>query len=237
VDDDVFLSPYPTDEEMLDHLVDGTFAAVVSLLDPGNPDDRPWIDKERQILSDYGVPFSLQPISWMNYSPVAARAAADHVRTLPRPVLVHAFLSDGQAAEAFVLAYRSGLLPVSPMSFQEPMTGGQAQVIAPNVVMGPRPSGPEFGNYLRSRGIRAVVYVGDGARADAVHDRTVVAQEAAMPFHALPPEVGRIAALVAAEGPWYIYGPGLGQIQSALGARFAGSLGHAQATVITAAGR
>ncbi len=237
VDDGVFLSPFPTDEEMFAHVVDGSFAAVVSLLDPDNPDDRPWIDKEQQILADYGVPFSLQPISWKKYSPAAARAAAEHVRGLPRPVLVHAFRSDGVSAEAFVLAYRSGLLPVSPASFEGVMAGGKARVMAPNIVVGPRPAGPEFGSYLRARGIRGIVYLGDAGQPDAVRDRIVAEQEAELSFHALPPDIGRVAALVAVDGPWYIYGPGLGQVQGELSTRFSNSLGRVSSDASAAIGR
>jgi len=117
------------------------------------------------------------------------------------------------------------------------MEGGQPQVVAPNVVVGPRPAGPEFGSFLRARGIRGVVYVGDGDREEARLDRTVAEREAGLRFHAVPPEVGRVVALVAVDGPWYIYGSGLGRIQSGLVARFAGSLGHSQATASVAAGR
>jgi len=98
IDEAVFVAPYPTDDEMFKYVLGGGFASIVSLLDPDNPDDRRWIEKERQILADYGLPFSLQPVSWMNYSPAAALAAAEHVRTLPRPVLVHSFRSEGVAA-------------------------------------------------------------------------------------------------------------------------------------------
>lgn len=237
IDEAVFVAPYPTDDEMFKYVLGGSFASIVSLLDPGNPDDRPWIEKEQQLLSDYGVPFSLQPVSWMNYSPSAALAAAEHVRSLPRPVLVHAFRSEGVAAGAFMLAYRSGLPPVSTVGFATEMERGQPHVVAPNVVVGPRPAGPEFGSFLRARGIRSIVYVGDATREDAVGDRAVAEREAGLSFHAVPPDVGRIIALVAVDGPWYIYGPGLGRVQSGLAERFAGSLGRTRAAVTAAAGR
>ncbi len=237
IDEAVFVAPYPTDEEMFKFVLGGSFASVVSLLDPDNPDDIQWIEKERQTLADYGVPFSLQPVSWMNYSPAAALAAADHVRSLPRPVLVHAFRSEGATAESFMMAYRSGLPPVSISSFDTEMVRGRPRVVAPNVVVGPRPGGPEFGSFLRARGIRSIVYVGDSAHDDARHDRTVAEQEAGLAFYTIPSDAGRISALVSVDGPWYVYGPGLEQLQSELVARFAGSLGLPQSTVTAVAGR
>jgi hypothetical protein len=237
IDDAVFLGPFPTDEEMMKYVLGGSFASVVSLLDPNNPDDVQWIDKERQLLEEHGVPFSLRPVPWLKYSPNAAQVAADHVRSLPRPVLVHGFRSEGSTAEAFALAYRTGLPAVAPSSFDEPMLGGQAQVLAPNVVIGPRPSGPEFGTYLYARGIRGVVFVGDGDREDAAHDRVVAEREADLEFRAVPAEVGRVAAMVAVDGPWYVYGPGVGQVQKDLATRFARSLAAPESATAAAAGR
>ena len=237
IDEGVFVTPYPTDEEMFRFVLGGSFASVVSLLDPGNPDDIQWIDKERKALADYGVPFSLQPVSWMDYSPAATLAAAEYVRSLPRPVLVHAFRSEGATAESFMMAYRSGLPPVSNASFEEEMVRGQPRVVAPNVVLGPRPGGPEFGSFLRARGIRSIIYVGDGSDDDARQDRIVAEREAALDFYAVPPDVGRVSALVSVDGPWYVYGPGLDQIQRDLETRFAGSLGLTHATATAAAGR
>ena len=237
IDEAVFVAPYPTDEEMFKYVLGGYFATVVSLLDPDNPDDGQWIEKEQQILADYGVSFSLQPVPWMKYSPAAALAAAEYVRTLPRPVLVHAFRSEGVTADSFMIAYRSGLPPVSTISFEAQMERGQPHVVAANVVTGPRPVGPEFGSFLRSRGIRGIVYVGDGARPEARKDRNVAEQEAGLRFYVVPADVSRVTALVAVDGPWYVYGSGLTEIQSALAARFAGSLRQAPEVATAPAGR
>jgi hypothetical protein len=160
----VFLGPFPTDEEMFNYFVSGTFAHIVSLLDPENPDDRQWIEKENEVLERYGIPHSLRPVPWSPLSVEHALAAARHVRRLPRPVMVHAFRSDAVAAEAFAASYRTDLPAVSSRYFEEPMAGGTARVLAPNVVLGPRPAGPEFGSYLGVRGIRSIAYVGDSAR-------------------------------------------------------------------------
>ncbi|MGH9390290.1 MAG: hypothetical protein ACRD1Z_11800, partial [Vicinamibacteria bacterium] len=110
LDDRVYLTPYPTDEEFVAFFLTGAVNQVVSLLDPDNPDDRPWIEKERAILFRYRVPLLNMPISNTDYDPGRVLEFAQTVRRLPRPVVVHAFLSASSgmspAAEAFLQAYR-----------------------------------------------------------------------------------------------------------------------------------
>ncbi len=216
IDTGVFLAPYPTDEEMFKWVAGGAFATVVSLLDPANPDDVQWIEREQAVADDYGIALELLPVPWMKFSPEAAMQAAERVRQLPRPVLVHAFTADGTAAQAFSLAYRTGLPSVSIRGFEEALAGGQAIVLAPHVVVGPRPRGPEFGSFLRRRGVRGVVFVGDASHPDAQHDRVVAEKEAGLDYVSQPADAVSIAAAVATGGPWYVYGPGLGAIQSEL---------------------
>ncbi len=45
---DVYFTPYPTDEEFFAYILNGTVKSVASLLNPGNPEDLPWIEKERR---------------------------------------------------------------------------------------------------------------------------------------------------------------------------------------------
>ena len=168
------------------------------------------------MLQRYGVEHSLLPIPWRVLSAERVLEVARRVRGLPRPVMVHAFQSDGVAAQAFAAAYTADLPAVSPRYFEETMAAGVATVHAPNVVLGPRPAGPEFGSYLLARGIRSVVYVGSADDAAAVHDRGVAVGEAGLEWSNLPADARRIAARVAVDGPWYVYGPELGSIRNEL---------------------
>ena len=216
LDEGVYLTPYPTEEEMLRYFLAGDVRRVVSLLDPDNPEDRPWIDKERRVLEAHGVPFAHFPVPWLAYRPELALQAARAVREGPRPVIVHAFRSTGLAAEMFRFAYLSDLPPVSRELFREPMAGGLPHVLGVNVVIGPRPVGPEFGTYLYRRGIRAVLWVGDDARTSLREDRIVVRSETTMRFETAPADAERVLRIVATGGPWYVYGPGAGRVQGAL---------------------
>lgn len=103
--DGVFLTPYPTDDEFVAHVLSGGVAQVVSLLDPDNPDDVQWIRKEEELLRAHGIPYALHPVPHLAPDPERALAAARAVRDLPRPVLVHAFRADGTTARAFREAF------------------------------------------------------------------------------------------------------------------------------------
>ena len=185
VDRDVYLTPYPTDEEFFNTIVDGTFEHVVSLLDPDERDDSEWIEKEREIMTSYSMPYTLMPLPWQNLDSRAVLEAVDRVRRLPRPVLVHAFRSEGFVSESFRLAYHTGLASVSPSSFDKPLLAGRARVVGANVVLGPRPTRVEFGAYLGARGIRAILFVGDPRRPEVEGDRDVAVSEAMLEWRSV----------------------------------------------------
>lgn len=220
VDADVYLTPFPTDDEMLKYFVAADVAHVVSLLDPRNPDDVKLIDKEESVLAQYEVSYHNSPVSWLHYDPESAVAAAEHVRRSPRPVLVHAFRSSGLASSAFRLAYASGLPPIPRSLFEEPMQGGVAQVAGINIVIGPRPAASEFGAYLFDRGIRGLVYIGDARRRDAIEDRARVEVATPMAWQAFLPGDARLFETLSAAGPWYVYGPAIGVVQGRIEDRF-----------------
>ncbi len=228
IDRDVYLTPYPTDEEFFNVIVDGTFEHVVSLLDPDVRDDAEWIDKERQIMDSYSMPYTLMPLSWSNLDPAAVLAVADRVRRLPRPVLVHAFRSEGQVSESFRLAYHTGLASVAPRSFRTPMLAGQAQVVAANVVLGPRPTRVELGAFLAPRGIRGILFIGDPTRSEVDGDRRVAIGEAGLEWRSVAPGSPALLETLASGGPWYVYGPGLGAVQRRIQRRFSGQLSALQ---------
>jgi len=220
IDRGVWLTPFPTDDELLRYFVASDIGHVVSLLDPDNPDDVAWIAKESQILAEHAVSYENLPISWQAYSPEAALAAAEHVRGAPRPVLVHGFHSDSMPADAFRLAFAAGVPPIPPGMFDEPLQGGRARIVGVNVVVGSRPSGPEFGTVLFVRGIRSVMYLGDAARADARSDKIIVESETRMRWRALDPDSKVLLRTLSQGGPWYVYGPGLGVAQRRIEERF-----------------
>jgi len=207
---EVFLTPFPTDNEFMSYILPGTHGQVLSLLDPDDDGDRAWIDKERELLRGHRLPFELRPLPHAEFDPARALAVAREAAAMPRPFVVHAFLAvdsgRSPSAEAFLQAFRSDLPPLPPALFVEPLARGAAQVLAPNVALGPRPAPGEFRGSLWSRGVREFVYVGDGAASEARADRATC-RAAGVPWHALDGRADELLALVSAGGPWYLYGP------------------------------
>ena len=182
---------------------------MVSLLDPGNEDDRPWIERERELLHGSGMALTIRPLKNDPFDPQPVLEAAREVARGERPVVIHAFLSaeSGRApvAEAFVQAFRSGQPPLPPTLFAEPLAAGPAEVVAPNVAVGPRPAGREFGAVLHRRGVRSFVFAGPANHPAALEDSNVC-DEAGLDWHQVT-DAGSLADLVRDGGPWFVYGP------------------------------
>ncbi|HEY0021830.1 MAG TPA: hypothetical protein VGB24_02940 [Longimicrobium sp.] len=212
--DGVHVAPFPTDEEWLGYVLSGSVKQVLSLLDTANAEDATWVAKERGLGRQYRMPVEFATIRSFPYDPQQALAAARRAKALPRPLMVHGFRTVSPAVEAFVQAYRTGLPPLPPSLFAEPMEGGPVRVLAPNVAVGPRPTGREFGAYLQQRGVRGIVHAGTADAASRA-DRAI-AESIGLTWKAGGATAAEVRAATAQGGPWYVYGPGLGAIQAEL---------------------
>jgi len=110
LEDGVFLTPMPTESEILRFVLPTGVKQVVCLLDPRDPDDAIWIAKERAQLATLALPFDVLPIPDGPDHDRRLGEVVRAVRGMPRPVIVHAFFSPatGKApsAAAFAKAYR-----------------------------------------------------------------------------------------------------------------------------------
>lgn len=103
--ENVVLGPMPTDEEFMAFVLNsGKFKTVINLMDPKNPDDLPWIDKERVLMTQSGIKF----INW----PMPDEDELDVIlqffeswEEVEQPVYVHAFLSPSNDFRAFKKGY------------------------------------------------------------------------------------------------------------------------------------
>jgi phytol kinase len=216
--------PFPTDEEFLGRLVGGGVTRVVSLLQFKDPDDRIWLDKERLLLAQAQVPLLNLPLDKTPFDPYAVLEAARRVRTLPGEIAVHDFLAadSGRApvAEAFVQAFRSGRPPLPPSLFADPLAGGSAAVLAPHVAAGPRPLPEEFAGYLKPRGVRVVVRIGENASDAARADRGA-AIAAGLTWRNLPrDDDAGLTRVIGDGGPFYLYGDLSASARAAITAAF-----------------
>lgn len=101
---DVYLTPYPTDEEFFGYILNGNVENIVSLLDPANPEDLGWIKKEKEISEKYRVALTNYP--WHSLDKAARGKAVAGIKKLKKPTVIHAFLCKGQDYEDFLAAYR-----------------------------------------------------------------------------------------------------------------------------------
>ncbi len=100
---EVFLSPYPTDEEFM-LLINSDVASLVSLLDPGNPEDLPWIKKERELAGKYKLGYANYP--WKSMTPARKEEAVRETMKMDKPAVVHAFLAPSGPSDEFAGLYR-----------------------------------------------------------------------------------------------------------------------------------
>ncbi len=209
VGEGIFVTPQPAASEYMSYLLAGVNGRVISLLDPNRPEDRAWLEEEQRILEGNGLQLVLHPIPIDPYDGQRVLDVVDRVRRIPGQKVVHAFLSldsgRSPSAEAFVQALYSGLPPLPPALFSEPLALGRARVIAPNVAFGPRPRQDEFAGALHRRGVRKFVYLGDARDPEARQDEKIC-REAGLEWRALS-EASELLEVLAKGGPWYLYGP------------------------------
>ena len=115
-----WLIPYPNKHEMFGFVLGGQAGAVVSLLDPADPEQAAWNAEMETLLKEYSIPFIMRPLPANDAT--KATEVAREVLSMPQPVTVIAPqtpMEDGkprhltQAALAFIRAYGR----IAPKSF------------------------------------------------------------------------------------------------------------------------
>lgn len=202
---DVFLTPFPTDEEFFFYIAAGGIRTVVSLLDPAVESNTRWIEKEERILEENQITLVSLPLDRSSYDPDRVLEIARQVKALPRPVLVHAFRGRSQETAAFRSAYEADLPPVLADRIVRGVGGGEPVVVAPNLVVGPRPTPREFGTALKRSGVKEVVYA--GPRNAAVSPDAEFAAEAGLSWTVVSGGDSLSTRGFSSGGPWYVYGP------------------------------
>jgi len=92
LDKNIYLTPFPTDDEFFGYIVNGQIASVVSVLNPKSQDDRVWILREKKILSPYGINYINLPISDEN-DLKSIRVLVDSFPKIKRPIVIHKYSS------------------------------------------------------------------------------------------------------------------------------------------------
>jgi len=96
INEKIYLTPFPTDDEFMGYIVNGNFKSVVCLLDENDPEDKPWVEREKKILRTYNVSFVNIP--YKNAADTKAlRKLIDSISHIASPMVIHAFKSDSQS--------------------------------------------------------------------------------------------------------------------------------------------
>ncbi len=89
LDDDVYMTPFPTDEEFLSFFLAGKVKSVVCLLDD-NVDNRKWLEKEKKELKKTNVQFRHIPLK-EGASDQSMMSVVKEIKNLPKPLVVHSW--------------------------------------------------------------------------------------------------------------------------------------------------
>jgi protein tyrosine phosphatase (PTP) superfamily phosphohydrolase (DUF442 family) len=109
----VFVTPFPTPEEMVSIFQNVATDQVVSMLDPSDPSQLRRLETERAALSSVGIDLIEIPLT-SDAELEALEAAANRIRSLEGVTLVHAFRSDGGVATRIVELMGNPTDPESP---------------------------------------------------------------------------------------------------------------------------
>lgn len=105
LENEVFLTPCPTDEEMLAYLLNGKINSIVSLLNPKDNGDAKILETERLAMERYGQFFVNHPIH-RDMSDSEIMKQIKTIKTYRKPMVVHAFFSDNSTANRFRELYQ-----------------------------------------------------------------------------------------------------------------------------------
>jgi protein tyrosine/serine phosphatase len=97
--EDIYMTPYPTDEEFLSFFLAGKVKSVVNLMDGANPRNKKWIDKEKKELIKASVAF--RHMSWNENDMKGANNIIDSILASPKPVVIHQWNTHGNDVRTF----------------------------------------------------------------------------------------------------------------------------------------
>lgn len=104
LEEGVYLTPYPTDDEFVMFVLNDYFKTVISLLDNNIADNQPWIAKEKKLFTDYPMNYVHYPLApTFNQKDLDALKALIHSKE--KPILLHGFLTNDPISKFIVGNY------------------------------------------------------------------------------------------------------------------------------------
>jgi len=104
LEEGVYLTPYPTDNELTKFVLNGNFKTVISLLDNNVVLNQPWIAKEKKTLSDYSMNYVHYPLA-PTFNQKDLDALQKLIDSQAKPILLHGFLTKDPISKFIVSNY------------------------------------------------------------------------------------------------------------------------------------
>ncbi|MCX6151598.1 MAG: hypothetical protein NTX22_13810 [Ignavibacteriales bacterium] len=212
---DIYFTPYPTDDEFDKIIFPSGVRSVVALLNDKNPDDTSWINKEAKLLKQKSIQYFLKPVSIYPYDASGVFEITLFVRALSKPTIIHAVNTNSLISEAFIQTFKFEKKAFPPSLFYESMSNGKVSLVLPNVVVGPKPTVKEYQKYLFEKGVRGIIYCGSEKKILTVYDKNYF-KNVGLSWEHLDVDSLSFKKEIKAGGMWYIYGADSLKIKIAL---------------------
>lgn len=103
-EDSIFITPYPTDGEFTSYIFSGNVNTLVSILDPSNKENLPWIEKEEKLVDLYEMNYWHFPIP-ASATDEVINGFISEIRKKKKPVVIHAFLIPSKVTDRLIKAF------------------------------------------------------------------------------------------------------------------------------------
>ncbi len=100
LDEGVYMTPFPTNEELLAFFLAGQLQTVVNLMDSTEAESKPWIITEHRELDNAGITFKLLPAKRFEMSRVI-----DSIISFKKPLVIHSWKTNTSSAQNFRKAF------------------------------------------------------------------------------------------------------------------------------------
>lgn len=104
LEEDVYLTPFPTDDEFSRFVLNDYFTTVISLLDNNVAENQQWISKEKKLLSDYSMNYVHYPLA-STFKQKDLDALKKLINSKEKPILLHGFLTNDEISKFIVSHY------------------------------------------------------------------------------------------------------------------------------------
>ncbi len=154
--------PYPSEEEWLLIIGSNRYKTIISLLDPKNTDDEIWLNKEKEKVKRFGLPWINIPLSPDKINADALQSLPEKIKFLPKPILFHSYKTNTSRAIAFLDILQLQKIPINNIdAFSVLSNSTDIDVLGAEVaISGNNNSFPTIGT-LNQLGINDVIFYGN----------------------------------------------------------------------------